>query len=35
MPPQMRDISTIIDGSAIEIQELIKKLNEGSGIKLV
>ena len=34
-PPQTRDISTLIDGSATEIQELVKKLNEGSGIKLV
>ena len=34
-PPQTRDISTLIDGSAIEIQELVKKLNDGSGIKLV
>ena len=34
-PLQTRDISTLIDGSAIEIQELVKKLNEGSGIKLV
>ena len=34
-PPQTRDINTLIDGSAIEIQELVKKLNEGSGIKLV
>ena len=34
-PPQMRDINTLIDGSAIEIQELVKKLNGGSGIKLV
>ena len=34
-PPQTRNISTLIDGSAIEIQELVKKLNEGSGIKLV
>ena len=34
-PPQTQDISTLIDGSAIEIQELVKKLNEGSGIKLV
>ena len=33
--PQTRDISTLIDGSAIEIQELVKKLNDGSGIKLV
>ena len=34
-PPQTRNIDTLIDGSAIEIQELVKKLNEGSGIKLV
>ena len=34
-PPQTRDISTLIDGSTIEIQELVKKLNNGSGIKLV
>ena len=34
-PPQTRDISTLIDGSATEIQELVKKLNDGSGIKLV
>ena len=34
-PPQTRDISTLIDGSAIEIQELVKKLNDGSGIKLI
>ena len=26
-PPQMRNIDTLIDGSAIEIQELVKKLN--------
>ena len=32
--PQTRNISTLIDGSAIEIQELVKKLNKGSGIKL-
>ena len=30
-----RDISTLIDGSAVEIQELVKKLNSGSGIKIV
>ena len=34
-PPQTQNISTLIDGSAIEIQELVKKLNDGSGIKLV
>ena len=33
-PSQMRNINALIDGSAIEIQELVKKLNEGSGIKL-
>ena len=34
-PPQTRNISMLIDGSAIEIQELVKKLNNGSGIKVV
>ena len=34
-PRQTRNISTLIDGSAIEIQELVKKLNDGSGIKIV
>ena len=34
-PPQTQDINTLIDGSAIEIQELVTKLNDGSGIKLV
>ena len=34
-PPQTRDINTLIDGSAIEIQELVKKFNDRSGIKLV
>ena len=33
--PATRNISTLIDGSAIEIQELVKKLNGGSGIKIV
>ena len=33
-PLQTRNINTLIDGSAIEIQELVKKLNKGSGIKL-
>ena len=33
-PSQMRNINALIDGSSIEIQELVKKLNEGSGIKL-
>ena len=34
-PPQTRNISMLIDGSAIEIQELVKKLNGGLGIKIV
>ena len=33
--PAMQDINTLIDGSAIEIQDLVKKLNSGSGIKVV
>ena len=33
-PPQTQNIGTLIDGSAIEIQELVKKLNSGSGIKI-
>ena len=32
--PAAQNISTLIDGSAIEIQELVKKLNGGSGIKI-
>ena len=32
-PPQTQNISTLMDGSAIKIQELVKKLNGGSGIK--
>ena len=32
--PATRNISTLIDGSVIEIQELVKKLNDGSGIKI-
>ena len=35
MQPATRDISTLIDGSAVEIQELVKKLNGGLGIKTV
>ena len=30
-----QDINTLIDGSAIAIQDLVKKLNSGSGIKIV
>ena len=32
--PATQNISMLIDGSAIEIQELVKKLNNGSGIKI-
>ena len=31
----MQDIDTLIDGGAIAIQDLVKKLNSGAGIKLV
>ena len=30
-----RDINTLIDGSAVEIQDLVKKLNTGMGIKKI
>ena len=30
-----QDINTLIDGSAIAIQDLVKKLNSGAGIKVV
>ena len=33
--PVTQNIGTLIDGSAIEIQELVKKLNSGSGIKTI
>ena len=33
--PTMQDINTLIDGSAIGIQDLVKKLNVGMGIKVV
>ena len=33
--PTTQDINTLIDGSAIEIQDLVKKLNTGMGIKIV
>ena len=33
--PVTQNIGTLIDGSAVEIQELVKKLNSGSGIKIV
>ena len=33
--PTTQDINTLIDGSAIEIQDLVKKLNTRMGIKVV
>ena len=33
--PTTQDINTLIDGSAIGIQDLVKKLNTGMGIKVV
>ena len=33
--PATKDINTLIDGSAVEIQDLVKKLNAGMGIKVV
>ena len=33
--PTTQDINTLIDGSAIAIQDLVKKLNSGAGIKVV
>ena len=30
--PATRDINTLIDGSAIAIQDILKKLNSGGGI---
>ena len=33
--PTTQDINTLIDCSAVEIQDLVKKLNRGAGIKVV
>ena len=33
--PTIQDINTLIDGSAVEIQDMVKKLNTGMGIKIV
>ena len=33
--PATRDITTLIDGSAIAIQDMVKKLNSGAGIKKI
>ena len=32
--PTTQDINSLIDGSAIEIQDIVKKLNSGAGIKV-
>ena len=34
-PPQSRDINSLIAGSAVDIQNLVKKLNTGMGIKTI
>ena len=33
--PTTQDINTLIDGSVIGIEDLVKKLNSGAGIKVV
>ena len=33
--PTRQDINTLIDGGGIAIQDLVKKLNSGAGIKVV
>ena len=33
--PVTRDFNTLMDGGAIAIQDLVKKLNSGAGIKVV
>ena len=33
--PATQDINTLIDGSAIAIQDIVKKLNSGGGIKVL
>ena len=33
--PTTQDINTLIDGGAIAIQDLVKKLNSGAGIKKI
>ena len=35
MEPKTQDIHALIDGGAIAIQDLVKKLNSGAGIKTV
>ena len=34
-PSQPQNINSLIDGSAVEIQTLVKKLNSGMGIKTI
>ena len=34
-PPQPQDINSLIAGSAVDIQNLVKKLNTGMGIKTI
>ena len=33
--PATQDINTLIDGSAIAVQDLVRKLNSGAGIKKI
>ena len=33
--PATQDINTLIDGSAISVQDLVRKLNSGAGIKKI
>ena len=33
--PATQDINALIDGSAIAVQELVRKLNSGAGIKKI
>ena len=33
--PATQDINALIDGSAIAVQELVRKLNNGAGIKKI
>ena len=33
--PATQDINTLIDGSAVAVQELVRKLNSGAGIKKI
>ena len=35
LPQQPQNINSLIDGSAVDIQNLVKKLNSGMGIKTI